>query len=214
LMPVLSHMQLPPEVMLELMKYSPLPTTFINDMKKAMAAAQAGPKPPDPHIIEAQTRAQEAQTKLQVAQISAQTQQMRSQTDAATERARALGQVAQAKAESDKAGLEQQQIQASAFNTTAQGIKALADAQVEMQGPHFDALKMLMDALQREHENRQAIGQSSIDQMQQAQQMQQDSQAHAQDMQQSAEAHQADLANTNADTSATLNPPTPPGGGE
>jgi hypothetical protein len=187
MMPFLTKLALPQDVMFEILKYSPLPSSFVADVKKAMLAAQANPPPPDPKMIE-------AQSKVQVAQLAAKTQQMRSQTDAMTERARALGQVAQAKAESDQAQGQAAQNQAEAFATTAAGIKSLADAQVAMQGPRFDAMEMLMKALQAEHDRNMSANQGGLDQAQQLQEMQQSAQAHAQEMQQGAEAHQGDMA--------------------
>jgi hypothetical protein len=194
MMPILSKMTLPPDVMFEVLKYSPLPSTFVADVRKAMMQAQANPPPPDPKVIE-------SQTKLQVAQIQAQNEQARGQAEAQTERARALGQVATARAQAQKAQSEIQQTNAQAFATTAAGIKSLADAQVELQGPRFDAMKMLMEALQAERDRMDGQKQQGFDNMmsmaqqgQDSAQSQQDMAQQQQDMAQGAQAHQGDMA--------------------
>jgi hypothetical protein len=187
MMPILSRMSLPPQIMLQVLKYSPLPSSLINDVQKAMRQAQQQPPPPDPKVIE-------AQSKLQIAQIQSQTEQMRSQAEAQTERARALGQVAQARAEAQQSQSQIAQTNAQAFATTAQGVKSLADAQVAMQGPHFDALKMLMDALQSEADRRQQGGQQGFENAMTMQQGQQDAQQAQQGMQHAQEAHDMDMA--------------------
>ena len=179
MMPFLSKLQLPPNVMFEVLKYSPLPTSFITDVKKAMQQQQANPPPPDPKMIE-------AQSKVQVAQIQAQTEMVRSQAEAQTERARALGQVATAQAEAQRGAADAAASHAQAFATTAQGIKSLADATTEMQEPRFNAVQMLMDAMQQ-HADRQQ------DQQQQGVQNNMDAQQQAQDMQHQQEMHDAQL---------------------
>lgn len=205
LMPFLAKMNLPPPVMLQMLKYSPLPSSFTADITKALASVQAQPPPPDPKMVE-------AQSKVQVANIQAQTEQMRSQAEAMTERARALGQVAQARAESDKAAAEVQSTNAQAFATTAAGIKSLADAQVELQGPRFDALQMLMDALQAEHDRQQGVQQQAFENTIALQQHHADlAQQAAQGTTDQSQA-EADLAQTQAKTDAIENPPAPSGG--
>ena len=193
MMPFLSKLQLPPNVMFEILKYSPLPTSFISDVKKAMAQQQANPPPPDPKMIE-------AQSKVQVAQIQAQTEMVRSQAEAQTERARALGQVAQAKAEADRGTADAAAQHAQAFATTAAGIKSLADATTEMQQPQFNALQMLMDAMQQ-HADRQT------DVQQQGVQNNMDAAQQAQDMAHQQQMHEAQLQQTQAQTDAIQNPP-------
>jgi len=188
MMPFLTRLQLPPNVMLEILKYSPLPSSFVADVRKALMTAQANPPPPDPKVIE-------SQNKVKVAQIEAQADTVRAQSEAATERARALAQVASAKAEADQGAAEVAKSNAEAFATTAAGIKSLADAQAEMQGPRFDAMKLLMDALQQEHDRQQGMNQQGFENSLTLQQhnadMSQQQQAHDADMQQQQEMHDA-----------------------
>jgi hypothetical protein len=194
MMPFLSKLQLPPNVMFEILKYSPLPTSFVADVKKAMQQAQANPPPPDPKVVE-------SQSKVKVAQIEAQSDQFRAQSEASSERARALAHVAAAKASSDKVQGDSVGASADAFAATAAGVKSLADAQVAMQGPHFDALKMLMDALQQEHDRNQGMQQQGFENAmtmsQQGQDMQHAQEAHDADMQQSQQDLQQSQQNGN-----------------
>ena len=59
LMPFLTRLPVPPQVYLEILKYSPLPDSFVADVTRAaQAGAKGSPQPtPDPRLIEAQSRA-------------------------------------------------------------------------------------------------------------------------------------------------------------
>lgn len=193
MMPFLSKLALPKDVIFEVLKYSPLPTSFVSDVKKAMQAAQANP-PPDPKTIE-------AQGKIAVAKMEAQTEQMRAQSEAQTEQARALGHVASAKAESDRAAADVASTNADAFATTAAGVKSLAEAQAVQHGPSFDAMQMLMEALQAEHDRQQGVSQQSFENSLTQQQ-------HSASMDQQQQMHDAELAQAQAKTQAIQSPPT------
>ena len=195
MMPFVSRMNPPPQVIIELLKYSPLPIDLIVALKQ-MAAQQASQPPQDPKMMEAQAKMQavqtESQTKVQVAQAEYQTELARAQV----EQAKAQGHMAAAQGEAARAAADVRQTQANAFKTTAQGIDFLSDAQMKQHGASFDALQMLLDALQSQHERGQDQGQQSFDNALALQE-------HQSNQGQAA----ADLAQTNAQTDAIQNPP-------
>jgi hypothetical protein len=193
MMPFLAKLALPKDVIFEILKYSPLPSSFITDVKNVLNQSQQN-QPPDPAMLEAQARVKEAEARVTVAQIDAQSAQMKAHGEYQTERAKALGHVAAAKAESDRAAADVQSTQAEAFKTTAQGIDFLSDAQMKQHGASFDAIQMLMEALDAEHNRQQGVAQQNFENSLTQQQ------------------HEADLAQTNAQTDAIQNPPAPTGG--
>lgn len=161
LMPWLSKAGLPPKVMLEMLKYSPLPTALVADITKDVMAM---PPPPNPAAIKAQSDAAMAQVKLQTEQIKLQ------------------GQQASGQAEVIKAAAADKESAANTFRTYAQGIDALSDAQMKQQGQHFDAFQTLMDALGQAHGQQMDRQNFALDQQAQdtaAQQAQQQAQQPA-----------------------------------
>lgn len=156
MMPFLVRLQLPPNVLFEMLKYSPLPSSFIGDVKKAFEQSQKNPPPPDPKMIEAQSR-------VQVAQINAQADAARAQAEAETEKAKAMGHIAAAHGEAARAAADVQATQAQVFKTTAEGVDALSDAQMKQHGATFDAVSLLLDALQQAHDRQMGVQQQNFD---------------------------------------------------
>lgn len=80
MMPFLSKMPIPPQVYMELLKYSPLPETVA--IKIEQLVQQQPPPPPSPQMITAQARATEGQARMAVEQAKAMGVQQKNQNDA------------------------------------------------------------------------------------------------------------------------------------
>lgn len=158
MMPFLSRTQMPPQVVLELLKYSPLPTALVADVTQIISSQ---PPPPNPELIKAQADAAHTQAMAQ------------------TEQAKAQGVQASAQAEVIKAAAESKSSAADTFKTYAEGIDALSDAAAKQMDPHFDAVGMLLKALDQAHGQQMDHQNFALDQQaqdtaaQQAQQSQQ-----------------------------------------
>lgn len=151
MMPFLAKTGLPPQVMLEVLKYSPLPSSLVSDVTKAI---QSQPPKVDPAMITAQAEA------------------TRTQAQAQTEQARAGWHMAQAHAETIRAASDARNADAETFKTYAEGVQAISNAQAVQHGTHIDAFQMLMDALQQAWENKRAMEQQAFEGVQTAQQPQ------------------------------------------
>lgn len=148
MMPFLSKVGLPPPVMLEILKYSPLPSSLVADVTKIVQQQAMKPPPPNPEMIKAQAEAQ------------------RTQAEAQTEQARAHSEIAQAQSEALKSGAEADKTKAETFATYAQGVKSISDAQAVQHGQHIDAFQLLMDALAQTHDQNLAVKEQEFSQQQ------------------------------------------------
>jgi len=85
MLPFLTRLPVPPQVYLEILKYSPLPVTMIADIARAASAppGAAGPRPPDPRLVEAASRAQLNSAKANLHNAQAATEGIRMKTEAA-----------------------------------------------------------------------------------------------------------------------------------
>lgn len=81
LMPMLSRIQIPMEVWMSLLKYSPLPASLTAEITEALQKSASQPKPPDPKLQAAQLDLQGKQLDLQMQQSEERDQRMRSQMD-------------------------------------------------------------------------------------------------------------------------------------
>lgn len=145
MMPFLSKTPMPPAVALELLKYSPLPTALVTDIGQIVGNM---PPPQNPEVIKAQAEAAHTQALV------------------ATEQAKATAQHASAQAEVIKAAAESKSSAAETFKTYAQGVDFLSDAAAKQMDPHFDAVGMLLKALDQAHGHQLAMDQQSFDQSQ------------------------------------------------
>lgn len=78
--PVLSKLNLPPDVWLKFLEFSPLPTSLVAEVQQMV---QQMPKGPDPEAIKAQGEAARLQADMQKMQADMQANQMKAQIDAA-----------------------------------------------------------------------------------------------------------------------------------
>lgn len=83
MMPFLSKLPVPPAVYLELLKYSPMPTTVTSRIAEIVQGQQAQQPPPDPNLMVAQSTAALNQAEADRARVRAASDAMRSRTDAA-----------------------------------------------------------------------------------------------------------------------------------
>ncbi len=154
MMPFLAKTGMPPKVLLEILKYSPLPTSLVNDVTEIV---ESTPPQPDPRMLTAQANAQKAQA-------SVQTEQLKAQAQGAVAQAQAQSHTADAQAEITRAAADARNTKAQEFATYAQGIKSLADAQTEQMEPRFNAVQMLMDALDQAHTHQLAMDDQNFQQ--------------------------------------------------
>lgn len=178
MMPFLAKTGMPPKVLLEILKYSPLPTSLVSDVSDII---EQTPPQQNPAAIKAQADAQ-------LAQARAQTETTKGQAQVAVAQAQAQSHQANAEAEITRAAADARNTKAQEFATYASGIKSLADAQTEMQEPQFNAMQMLMDALDQAHTHQLAM----------------DDQQYSQDLATSDQSFQQELATKQA------NKPAPP----
>jgi hypothetical protein len=81
LLPMVAKM-LPPEALLKLMEYSPLPTSVVEELKEMQQQAAQMPQPPSPEEIKAQTMQQKAQLDAQGQMMDLQAKEKEHQMDA------------------------------------------------------------------------------------------------------------------------------------
>lgn len=148
--PFMAKVGMPPKVILEMLKYSPLPTALVADITQIV---ESQPPPPNPEMIKAQTAQMTAKADVQESNARVQVAQ-----------AQAQGHVASAQGEVTRAAADARNVKAQEFATYAAGIKSLADAQTEMAEPQFNALQMMMDALGQAHDHALAQNQQEFDQ--------------------------------------------------
>jgi hypothetical protein len=140
MMPMLRSLPLPPQAMVELMKYSPFPASLI---QKFSEFAQQPPQAP-PHV---QAKMQADQAAAQAKTMTAQAQAQRSQAEAAhraaeTARLSVETQLLPLRAKSD---LDEQS--ARIENLKAQAINSLQDAGISADDARFGQFKSALDAL-------------------------------------------------------------------
>lgn len=115
LLPLLQRIQVPPQLWIKLLEYSPLPASLVTDIGKIVqqTGAPGGPQQhaPDPKMIEAQSRMQVDRAKAQQHQVQAQVEVMKGQAE--VERTHADTSLAQAKAESERLKAQVSMIQAA-----------------------------------------------------------------------------------------------------
>lgn len=81
LMPMLSRINIPLPVWLDVLKYSPLPASLVADITKTLQQQSQQPPPPDPKVQAAQLDLQGKQLDLQMQQSEQQDTQIRAQVD-------------------------------------------------------------------------------------------------------------------------------------
>ena len=172
MMPFLSKMPLPPQVWMELAKYSPLPETTIAAIERAVQQQMQNP-PPNPAMIKAQADASKAQAEGVRAQNDAKLIQAKSIFEfARAAREHAMIQVDQHKAQREnaldmmdmakmahEASTEQADIELKRANAAA----ALAKAGISADANSIDAFRALVDAIGMHAEHQREMTRMGID---------------------------------------------------
>ena len=149
--PILAKMQVPPQMWLEMLKYSPLPSTLVAKLGAMGAQAAQQQQGANPQLIEAQARMVEAQAKAGAAQARSQAESTKAQAEVQTERAKAAVHVMDAMGTGQQASGQQQLQEAQAFNQIAQGILAASKANAEAQTGQADAIESILSGLATVH---------------------------------------------------------------
>lgn len=171
MMPLLSKAGLPMPAWMEIMKQSPLPSSFVSDISKILQQQAQQPPKPDPAMLQAQAKVQASQAAAQANQAKAQAEVIRAQADVA-----------------DK-GANQKLLDAQAFSAYAAGAANLAKVGMTQSDGQAQSIGLLVDTLQQVWENQQSADmqqhQMELERQQTAiQQQQADQAAKAQQAQQ------------------------------
>lgn len=141
LMPFLSRMPgIPPQVYLEFLKYSPLPSTVV---AKIEAIIQSQPQQPNPQQILAQSRAQLDTAKGQLLEAQAR----KTGAEAATAGAQAQAENARTMVDAHRAAMDAEEVKAKIENLRATAIMNLAKAGATQAGAGTDQYMAILEAL-------------------------------------------------------------------
>lgn len=142
MMPMLRGMPIPPQIYMELLKFSPLPDTLT--AKIAQIAANQ-PHQPNPQMIVAQGRATYDQARAQLAGAQAQ----KTQADAAIGSAQARAENARTQVDAYRSAVEAEETKAKIENLRAAALANLAKAGATGQGVQTDQFLAVLEALDR-----------------------------------------------------------------
>lgn len=148
LMPMLSKLPVPPPIYLELLKYSPLPSTVVAKLEGIMAQTP----PPNPHMITAQSRAQldQARTVSEQAKarlLAAQAQDVSSQNS--IDMARLNAEDAKTQTARAQMVLDAEEVRAKIENLRAGAIANLAKSGIDQRAQGVDEFRAVLEALDR-----------------------------------------------------------------
>jgi len=144
MMPFLSRAAVPPQIYLELLKYSPLPATLVDRIGAiAESAQQQMQQQPPPAVIQARGRAAMDGARAQLYQAQAH----KTMSDVAMGSAQARAENARTQVESYRIGLEAEEIRAKIENLRAAGIANLAKAGATGQGAQTEQFMAVLEML-------------------------------------------------------------------
>lgn len=136
LMPFLSKIQIPLPVWLDVLKYSPLPSSLVADISNTLQQQAAQPPPPDPKVEAAKVDLEGKKLDLQM-QISEQKdQQMRSMVD-----------LEQIKAEAANKSMEAEETQSQVLKNRSAAILNIAQADSVQHQTNLDHVTTLVEAI-------------------------------------------------------------------
>ncbi len=143
--PVLQHMPMPPEAMLELLKYSPMPQTLVSKLQQIAAQTQQrmAQQPQDPKVIAAQGRLEMDKAHAQLFGAQAQ----KTMHDAAQGSALAQAENARTQAEIARTMLDADKVRAEIENLRSTAILNLAKANATGDGAETDRALAFLQAL-------------------------------------------------------------------
>jgi len=156
LFPILARMQIPPQVMMTLLEFAPLPVTLISKLKSQMQQAQQGQQS-DPRI-QAGVRTEQAKAQLhqaQAAKVSAETQLLpaKMQLDAQEQAARIEQLRAEALNSLQDAGVQADDVR---YQQLMQAVDALLGAQQQAHDQAMDVHGAMLDAAGQSHDQAMA----------------------------------------------------------
>lgn len=160
LMPFLSKMAIPPQVYMELLKYSPLPDTVTSKIAQIVQAAGPQQQQNNPAIIAAQARAQVDGARSQLLQAQAQ----KVQTDAAIGSSQAQAENARTQVDAHRAVLDGEKVKAEIESLRAAAVANLAKAGATQAGAQTDqylAILEMLDSVVDWHQSQQGIDQNA-----------------------------------------------------
>ncbi len=143
MMPFLQNAGLPPDIYLELLKYSPFPETVVAKIAQQVQAAQQQPPKPDPKMIQAQGAAAKDQAQAGLYQAQA----TKAQQDAVIGSHQAQAENTRTQVEAAKAVLSGQKIKAEIESLRAAAIANLAKAGATQTGAQVDQYSQILEAL-------------------------------------------------------------------
>lgn len=155
MMPFLQNMDVPPQVWLEVLKYSPLPETFITKISEIAQQAQ-GQKGEDPVVIMAKAKAQEAQARVQL--LGAQAQQAQANAAIAGQKMQIEG--AKVQADTQASAMEAQRMSAEIEKLRADALASMAKAgavQMDAQTNKMLAVLDMLDGVVNWHQQGQKL---------------------------------------------------------
>jgi len=142
MMPFLSGMAIPPQIYLELLKYSPMPETIISKISE-IADQNQGQQKENPIETMAKAKAQESQARVQL--IGAQAQ--KAQADAAIAGQKMQMEAGKLQTAMQKGGLEAQEISARIENLRAAALANMAKAGAVRQDAQTNRMLAVLDML-------------------------------------------------------------------
>ncbi len=184
MMPFITRLPIPPPVYIELLKYSPLPSTLVAKIEQIAMQQQQGGPPPSPQMITAQSTAQlnAARGKLMEAQAQ------KVGTDAMLGSSQARAEHERTQMEGMRQGMEAEKIKAEIENLRAAAMANIAKAGATSGGVQTESYLAMLEALDKIvgwHQGQQQMGmdhtntqqQMALDHMNAQQQMEIDRQA-------------------------------------
>lgn len=183
LLPMMERLGLPPQALMELFKYSPLPTSLVAKLGQIAQQAQAhAQQQPNPQAVVEQAKAslhhaqaQKLGAEVQAMPADLQLKQAKAQADIEAARAAAINHLAQAHLAARGGQLDEAQ---AAIDSLLQGQQQGHDQALAQQGAANDGAQLQLQAQQQQHDQIMAMAQHALA-VQQAQQQAQQAQQQA-----------------------------------
>lgn len=144
--PLLSKLNLPPEIMMKFLEFSPLPTALVAEIMQAVSQI---PKGPDPETLKAQAEQQKLQAQMAEMQQNGMLEQQRMQMEAQAHQVKMQGEMQKLQADNAKLAVENKWVEidaarASMEATASQQEAALRARETQMREQN-DAAKIQAD---------------------------------------------------------------------
>jgi len=148
MMPLLRDMPVPPQMYLELLKYSPLPETVVTKLEQI--AQRAGQQQqPDPRAQAEQARAKSMEVRAQADVARSQADIQIAQIDQQTAQAKAHSENVRSQADAQKVMLDIEVERAKIENLRAAAVASLAKAGISQQGQNTNDMLAMLETLDK-----------------------------------------------------------------